>query len=44
MLLYFFKYFIYLFVKDTGRERGRDTTQAEEEAGSIQGAGLGTRS
>ena len=37
----FFKYFIYLFMKDTEREREADT-QAEGEAGSTQGARRGT--
>ena len=36
-----FKYFIYLFMKDTEREREADT-QAEGEAGSTQGARRGT--
>ena len=34
---YFFKYFIYLFMRDTEREREAET-QAEGEAGSMQGA------
>ena len=40
-----FKGFIYLFTRDTERERGREAeTQAEGEAGSMQGARRGTRS
>ena len=35
----FFKYFIYLFMRDTQREA---ETQAEGEAGSLQGAPCGT--
>ena len=38
---YFFKDFIYLFLRDTEREA---ETQAEGEAGSMQGARHGTRS
>ena len=35
----FFKDFIYLFMRDTHTKRGREAeTQAEEEAGSTQGA------
>ena len=37
----FFKDFIYLFMRDTERKA---ETQAEEEAGSIQGARRGTQS
>ena len=37
----FFKDFIYLFMRDTEREA---ETQAEGEAGSMQGAQYGTRS
>ena len=40
-LFFFLKDFIYLFVRDTEREA---ETQAEGEAGSLQGAGCGTRS
>ena len=40
-LILLFKDFIYLFMKDTEREA---ETQAEGEAGSMQGAGRGTRS
>ena len=39
MLLFFFKVFIYLFMRD--RDRGAET-QAEGEAGSMQGARHGT--
>ena len=42
-IFYFFKDFIYLFMRDTEREREVET-QAEEEAGSMQGARCGTRS
>ena len=38
--VYFLKDFIYLFMRDT--ERKRDETQAEGEAGSMQGARRGT--
>ena len=38
-----FKGFIYLFMRDTERE-GETETQAEGEAGSMQGARRGTRS
>ena len=40
-LYYFFKDFIYLFMRDTEREA---ETQAEGEAGPLQGARCGTRS
>ena len=40
---FFFKDFIYLFMRDTEREREAET-QAEGEAGSMQGARCGTRS
>ena len=39
----FFKDFIYLFMRDTQREREAET-QAEGEAGPMQGARHGTRS
>ena len=42
MSLFFFKMFIYLCIHERHRERGRDP--AEGEAGSMQGAGRGTRS
>ena len=38
--LFFFKDFIYLFMRDTYRERERER---EREEGSMQGARLGTR-
>ena len=41
-LNFFFKDFIYLFMIDFERERGRET-QAEGEAGSILAARRGTR-
>ena len=45
LLLYFFKDFIYLFMRDREREREREAgTQAEGEAGSMQGARRGTQS
>ena len=40
-IIIIFKDFIYLFMRDTERE---GETQAEEEAGSTQGAQCGTRS
>ena len=39
--LFFFKDFIYLFMRDTERKREAET-QAEGEAGSMQGARCGT--
>ena len=41
MEFFFFKIFIYLFMRDTEREA---ETQAEGEAGSMQGVGCGTQS
>ena len=41
IFLFFFKDFIYLFMRDRRREA---VTQAEGEAGSPQGAGCGTQS
>ena len=41
LLLLLFKYFIYLFMRDTEREA---ETQAKGEAGSMQEAGRGIRS
>ena len=40
---FFFKDFIYLFMRDTERETETET-QAEGEAGSLQGARCGTQS
>ena len=40
---YFFKDFIYLFIRDTHKEREADT-QAEGEVGPMQGAQCGTQS
>ena len=45
MTEFVFKDFIYLFMRDTEKERDREAeTQAEGEAGSMQGARHGTRS
>ena len=41
--IYFFKDFVYLFMREREREREAET-QAEGEVGSIQGARCGTRS
>ena len=41
--IYLFKDFIYLFMRDTEKERGAEIL-AEGQAGSMRGAGCGTRS
>ena len=44
ILFIFKKYFIYLFMRDTAREREERQRHRQREAGSMQGAPCGTRS